>query len=172
MKSLASITDKEIEIIKMALNDSISDMNTELKQELSPEKKNELINFKARYTRVFDKLKQSGSIYALTETDLDVVAGGLVGRRPGPSFWYSSVSSSTGSVTCRRWRSIAASDALRSQAACRRLVSSPSGEQCGQVKPPKRVGSGGWFGNAPASMPVTMRSSTVANSSSTPDVRG
>jgi rRNA maturation endonuclease Nob1 len=77
MKSLASITDKEIEIIKMALNDSISDMNTELKQELSPEKKNELINFKARYTRVFDKLKQSGSIYALTETDLDVVAGGL-----------------------------------------------------------------------------------------------
>ena len=77
MKSLASITDKEIEIIKMALNDSISDMNTELKQELSPEKKNELTNFKARYMRVFDKLKQSRSIYALTETDLDVVAGGL-----------------------------------------------------------------------------------------------
>ena len=77
MKSLASITDKEIEIIKMALNDSISDMDSELKQELSPEKKNELTNFKARYTRVFDKLKQSGSIYALTETELDVVAGGL-----------------------------------------------------------------------------------------------
>ena len=77
MKSLASIADKELETIKMALNDSISDMNTELKQELSPEKKNELINFKARYTRVFDKLKQSGSIYALTETELDVVAGGL-----------------------------------------------------------------------------------------------
>ena len=77
MKSLASITDKGIETIKMALNDSISDMNTELKQELSPEKKNELTNFKARYTRVFDKLKQSGSIYALTETELDVVAGGL-----------------------------------------------------------------------------------------------
>ena len=77
MKSLASITDKELETIKMALNDSISNMNTELKQELSPEKKNELTNFKARYTRVFDKLKQSGSIYALTETELDVVAGGL-----------------------------------------------------------------------------------------------
>ena len=77
MKSLASIADKELETIKMALNDSISDMDTELKQELSPEKKNELISFKARYTRVFDKLKQSGSIYALTETDLDVVAGGL-----------------------------------------------------------------------------------------------
>lgn len=77
MKSLASITEKEIEIIKMALNDSISDMNTELKQELSPEKKNGLVDFKAKYTRVFDKLKQSGSIYALTETDLDIVAGGL-----------------------------------------------------------------------------------------------
>ena len=77
MKSLASITDKELETIKMALNDSISDMDSELKQELSPEKKNELTNFKARYMRVFDKLKQSGSIYALTETDLDVVAGGL-----------------------------------------------------------------------------------------------
>jgi hypothetical protein len=77
MKSLASITDKEIEIIKMALNDSISDMNTELKQELSPEKKNRLVDFQAKYTRVFDKLKQSGSIYALTETDLDIVAGGL-----------------------------------------------------------------------------------------------
>ena len=77
MKSLASIADKELETIKMALNDSISDMDTELKQGLSPEKKNELTNFKARYTRVFDKLKQSGSIYALTETELDVVAGGL-----------------------------------------------------------------------------------------------
>ncbi len=77
MKSLASITDKEIETIKMALNDSISDMNTELKQELSPEKKNALTDFKAKYTRVFDKLKQSGSIYALTETDLDIVASGL-----------------------------------------------------------------------------------------------
>ena len=42
MKSLASITDKDIETIKMALNDSISDMNTELKQALSPEKKNGL----------------------------------------------------------------------------------------------------------------------------------
>jgi hypothetical protein len=77
MKSLASIAEKEIEIIKMALNDSISDMNTELKGELSPEKKNRLVDFKAKYTRVFDKLKQSGSIYALTETDLDIVAGGL-----------------------------------------------------------------------------------------------
>ncbi|MZH45975.1 MAG: hypothetical protein F3739_02870 [Nitrospinae bacterium] len=77
MKSLASITDKDIETIKMALNDSISDMNTELKQDISPEKKNGLIDFKAKYSRVFDKLKQSGSIYALNETELDIVAGGL-----------------------------------------------------------------------------------------------
>lgn len=77
MKSLASITVKEIETIKMALNDSISDMNTELKQKLTPEQTNALTDFKAKYTRVFDKLKQSGSIYALTETDLDIVAGGL-----------------------------------------------------------------------------------------------
>ena len=77
MKSLASITDKDIETIKMALNDSISDMNTELKQKLSPEKKNSLVNYKTTYSRVFDKLKQSGSIYALIETELDVVAGGL-----------------------------------------------------------------------------------------------
>jgi rRNA maturation endonuclease Nob1 len=59
------------------LNDSISDMSTELKQEITPEKKNGLEDFKSKYTRVFDKLKQSGSIYALTETDLDIVAGGL-----------------------------------------------------------------------------------------------
>ena len=78
MKSLASITDKDIETIKMALNDSISDMNTELKQELSPEKKNGLTDFKSKYSRVFDKLKKSGSMYALAETDLDIVASGLI----------------------------------------------------------------------------------------------
>ena len=44
MKSLASITDKEIETIKMALNDSISDMNTELKTDLSEKKKFSLMN--------------------------------------------------------------------------------------------------------------------------------
>jgi hypothetical protein len=77
MKSLASITGKDIETIKMALNDSISDMNTELKQELSPEKKNGLVDYKAKYSRVFDKLKQSGSMYALSENELDIVAGGL-----------------------------------------------------------------------------------------------
>ena len=77
MKSLASVTDNDIETIKMALNDSISDMNSELKNELSPEQKNTLTNYKEKYSRVFDKLKTNGSIYALTETDLDIVAGGL-----------------------------------------------------------------------------------------------
>ena len=77
MKSLASITDNDIETIKMALNDSLSDMTSELKQELSPEQKNTLVNYKDKYSRVFDKLKTSGSMYALTEAELDIVAGGL-----------------------------------------------------------------------------------------------
>jgi hypothetical protein len=77
MKSLASITDNDIETIKMALNDSLSDMTSELKQELSPEQKNTLESYKDKYSRVFDKLKTSGSMYALTETELDIVASGL-----------------------------------------------------------------------------------------------
>ena len=77
MKSLASVTDNDIETIKMALNDSISDMTSELKNEMSPEQKNALINYKEKYSRVFDKLKTNGSMYALTETDLDIVASGL-----------------------------------------------------------------------------------------------
>ena len=44
MKSLASINDKDIQIIKMALNDSISDMNTELKGEISEKSNEEAIN--------------------------------------------------------------------------------------------------------------------------------
>ena len=77
MKSLASVTDNDIETIKMALNDSISDMTSELKNELSPEQKNILINYKEKYSRVFNKLKTNSSMYALTETDLDIVASGL-----------------------------------------------------------------------------------------------
>ena len=77
MKSLASITDTDIETIKMALNDSLSDMTSELKQELSPEQKNTLQNYKDKYSRVFDKLKINSSMYALTEAELDIVAGGL-----------------------------------------------------------------------------------------------
>ena len=77
MKSLASVTDNDIETIKMALNDSISDMTSELKNKLSPEQNNALINYKEKYLRVFEKLKTNGSMYALTETDLDIVASGL-----------------------------------------------------------------------------------------------
>ena len=77
MKSLASITDTDIETIKMALNDSLSDMTSELKQELSPEQKNTLENYKDKYSRVFEKLKTNGSMNALTEAELDIVAGGL-----------------------------------------------------------------------------------------------
>ena len=77
MKSLASVTDNDIETIKMALNDSISDMANELKNELGPEQKNTLINYKEKYLRVFNKLKINSSMYALTETDLDIVASGL-----------------------------------------------------------------------------------------------
>ena len=77
MKSLASVTDNDIETIKMALNDSISDMTSELKNELSPEQKNALINYQEKYSRVFGKLKTNGSMYALMETDLDIVASGL-----------------------------------------------------------------------------------------------
>jgi len=77
MKSLASINDKDIQIIKMALNDSISDMNTELKGEISEKKRNSLSEYKLKYTRVFDKLKLNSSLYALVASDLDIVAGGL-----------------------------------------------------------------------------------------------
>ncbi|MDA0692459.1 MAG: hypothetical protein O3A78_09470 [Nitrospinae bacterium] len=77
MKSLASISEKDIDIIKMALNDSISDMNTELKGNISEKKRNTLFEYHAKYTRVFDKLKQNSSLYALNESDLDIVAGGL-----------------------------------------------------------------------------------------------
>ena len=77
MKSLAVINDKDIETIKIALNDSISDINVELRKELSNHKKDELEHFKNRYTRVLEKLRQNSSIYALVESDLDLVASGL-----------------------------------------------------------------------------------------------
>ena len=77
MKSLASISDKDIEIIKMALNDSISDMNTELKGKISEKNRTSLSEYKLKYTRVFEKLKLNSSLYALAPSDLDIVAGGL-----------------------------------------------------------------------------------------------
>ncbi len=77
MKSLASISDKDIEIIKLALNDSISDMNTELKGKISEKSRTSLSEYKFKYTRVFEKLKLNSSLYALAPSDLDIVAGGL-----------------------------------------------------------------------------------------------
>jgi len=77
MKSLASINDKDTQTIKMALNDSISDMNTELKGETSDKKRASLSQYKMQYTRVFEKLKLNSSLYALAASDLDIVAGGL-----------------------------------------------------------------------------------------------
>ena len=77
MKSLAVINDRDIETIKMALNDAISDINMEFKKDLSDLKKDELSQFKNRYTRVLEKLKQNPSIYALMESDLDLAASAL-----------------------------------------------------------------------------------------------
>ena len=77
MKSLASINTKDIETIKMALNDAISDINMELKNALSKAKMKEVMEYKTRYTRVYDKLRTNPSIYALAEYELDIAAGGL-----------------------------------------------------------------------------------------------
>lgn len=77
MKSLATITEKDIETIKMALNDSISDMNIELKQEMKEKKRVALLDYKNKYSKVYAKLRQNPSIYSLSETELDITAGGL-----------------------------------------------------------------------------------------------
>ena len=77
MKSLATITEKDIEIIKMALNDSISDMNTELKEEMAEKKRAALMDFKNKYSKVYSKLRRNPSIYSLSEAELDITAGGL-----------------------------------------------------------------------------------------------
>lgn len=78
MKSLATITDKDIETIQMALNDAISDINMELKKDLSSKKSaEEMMDYKTKYARVFEKLKQNRSIYALATHELDLVAGAL-----------------------------------------------------------------------------------------------
>ena len=77
MKSLATITEKDIEVIKMALNDSISDMNAELKEEMVERKRVALLDFKKKYTKVYGKLRQNSSIYSLSEEELDITAGGL-----------------------------------------------------------------------------------------------
>ena len=56
MKSLASINDKDIETIQMALNDAISDINMELRRDITPKKSANMVEYKAKYTRVFDRL--------------------------------------------------------------------------------------------------------------------
>ena len=77
MKSLATITKKDVEFIKMALNDSISDMNTELKQEMAEKERVALLDFKNKYSKVYNKLRRNPSIYSLSEVELDITAGAL-----------------------------------------------------------------------------------------------
>ena len=77
MKSLATITRNDIDIIKLALNDSISDINKELKEDIKEKKRIELLDYKNKYLKVYNKLCQNPSIYSLSETELDIVAGGL-----------------------------------------------------------------------------------------------
>ena len=77
MKSLATITRNDIDIIKLALNDSISDINKELKEDIKEKKQMELLDYKNKYLKVYSKLCQNPSIYSLSETELDIVAGGL-----------------------------------------------------------------------------------------------
>jgi hypothetical protein len=77
MKSLATITENDIETIKIALNDSISDINQELNRDIKPKKRVELSNYKDKYLKVFNKLRQNPSIYSLSEAELDITASGL-----------------------------------------------------------------------------------------------
>ena len=77
MKSLATITRDDIDIIKLALNDSMSDINKELKENIKEKKRVELLDYKNKYLRVYNKLRQNPSIYSLSETELDITAGGL-----------------------------------------------------------------------------------------------
>ena len=77
MKSLAAITLNDIDTIKIALNDSISDINSELKEQTGEKKRVELANYKDKYSKVYNKLRQNPSIYSLSQTELDITAGGL-----------------------------------------------------------------------------------------------
>ena len=77
MKSLATITESDIDTIKIALNDSISDINNELKGDIKQKKRSELLDYKEKYSKVYNKLRQNPSIYSLSETELDVTAGAL-----------------------------------------------------------------------------------------------
>ena len=75
--SLAMITEKDIEVVKIALNDSISDIDKELKEDVTGRKRVELLDYKDKYLKVCNKLRKNPSIYSLNETELDIAAGGL-----------------------------------------------------------------------------------------------
>ena len=77
MKSLATITESDIDTIKIALNDSISDINNELNGDIKQKKRVELLDYKEKYSKVYNTLRQNPSIYSLSETELDKTAGGL-----------------------------------------------------------------------------------------------
>ena len=75
--SLAMITEKDIEVVKIALNDSISDIDKELKEDVTGRKRVELLDYTDKYSNVCNNLRQNPSVYSLNETDLDILAGGL-----------------------------------------------------------------------------------------------
>lgn len=77
MKSLATITENDIDTIKIALNDSISDIDKELNEDIKGRKRVELLDYRDKYFKVYNKLRQNSSIYSLSQTELDTVAGGL-----------------------------------------------------------------------------------------------
>ena len=77
MKSLATITESDIDTIKIALNDSVSDIDKELKGDIKQKKRVELLDYKDKYLKVYNKLRKNSSIYSLSETELDVTAGAL-----------------------------------------------------------------------------------------------
>ena len=77
MKSVATITESDIDTIKIALNDSISDINNELNGDIKQKKRVELLDYKEKYSKVYNKLRQNSSIYSLSQTELDITAGGL-----------------------------------------------------------------------------------------------
>ena len=77
MKSLATITEHDIDTIKIALNDSISDIDKELNGDIKERKRVELLDYRDKYFKVYNKLRQNSSIYSLSQTELDTVAGGL-----------------------------------------------------------------------------------------------
>ncbi|MCL0045082.1 hypothetical protein M1N16_02500 [Nitrospinaceae bacterium] len=77
MKSLATITESDVDTIKIALNDSVSDIDKELKGDIKQKKRVELLDYKDKYLKVYNKLRKNSSIYSLSETELDVTAGAL-----------------------------------------------------------------------------------------------